>query len=124
MNELKTCPFCGSEAHIKEVVSSCERLYTVGCSDSGCMGFETLLLKPTKEEAATAWNHRAELTWHDFSDELPPAGKNVLCKGKNGAIYVGKPVTFKGKATRSVWVPRGDQYRSPKKWMVVDDDNR
>lgn len=64
MEKLKPCPFCGGEAHIKEVVSACETLYTVGCSDIECMGFETLLCKPTKEEAIVAWNRRAESTCH------------------------------------------------------------
>ena len=59
---LKPCPFCGGEAHIKEVVSACSVVYTVGCSDSECMGFETLLCKTTPEEAADAWNRRAEQT--------------------------------------------------------------
>ena len=62
-----------------------------------------------------------ERTWHDFSDELPPVGASVLCRGKNGALYVGKPVTLKGDVTREVWVPRGDQYRSPEKWMAVSE---
>lgn len=62
MSSLKLCPFCGGEAHVKEVVSACETLYTVGCSDSECMGYETWLLKPTKEEAIAAWNRRAERT--------------------------------------------------------------
>lgn len=67
----------------------------------------------------------AERTWHDFADELPPAKKPVLCKGRNGALYVGKPVTFAGgERTREVWVPRGDQYRKPEKWMEIDDDHR
>lgn len=35
-SDLLFCPFCGGEAHIKEVVSACEKRYTVGCSDSGC----------------------------------------------------------------------------------------
>lgn len=60
MSSLMPCPFCGGEAHIKEVVSARETLYTVGCSDSECMGYETWLLKPTKEEAMAAWNRRAE----------------------------------------------------------------
>lgn len=59
---LKPCPFCGGGAHIKEVVSSCETLYTVGCSDSECMGYETFLCKSTPEEAIEAWNRRAERT--------------------------------------------------------------
>ena len=64
MSGLRPCPFCGGDAHVKEVVSACEMLYTVGCSDSECMGHETWLLKPTKEEAIAAWNRRAERTCH------------------------------------------------------------
>lgn len=59
---MKPCPFCGGGAHIKEVVSGCEVLYTVGCSDGECMGYETLLCKSTPEEAIAAWNRRAERT--------------------------------------------------------------
>ena len=62
MSGLRPCPFCGGDAHVKEVVSACEMLYTVGCSDSECMGHETWLLKPTKEEAIAAWNLRSERT--------------------------------------------------------------
>lgn len=61
-SDLLFCPFCGGEAHIKEVVSACEKLYTVGCSNSECMGYETWLLKPTVDEAVAAWNRRAERT--------------------------------------------------------------
>ena len=63
-SDLLFCPFCGGDAHVKEVVSACETLYTVGCSDSECMGYETWLLKPTKDEAISAWNRRAERTCH------------------------------------------------------------
>ena len=59
---IRTCPFCGGGAHVKEFVSACSVVYTVGCSDSECMGFETLLCKPTPEEAVAAWNRRAERT--------------------------------------------------------------
>ena len=62
---LLPCPFCGGEAHIKEVVSACDKLYTVGCSDSECTGYETWLLKPTVDEAVAAWNRRSERTCRD-----------------------------------------------------------
>ena len=73
----------------------------------------------SEDAAVDLWNRRAERTWHDFSDELPPVGVSVLCRGKNGALYVGKPVTVNGNGTRKVWVPRGDQYRTPENWMEV-----
>lgn len=76
---MKPCPFCGGEAHIKEVVSSCETVYSVGCSDSECMGFETLLCKPTPEEAAAAWNRRAERTCRYVGDEI--SGGCSECRG-------------------------------------------
>lgn len=92
-------------------------IYAASCPYCGARGPMAL----SEDEAVEAWNRRHERTWHDFSDELPPVGVSVLCKGKNGALYVGKPVTFKGNGTRKVWVPRGDQYRTPEKWMEVEE---
>lgn len=66
---MKPCPFCGGGAHIKEISGVCEALCTVGCSDSECMGYETLLCKPTPEEAIAAWNRRAERTCSIVRDE-------------------------------------------------------
>ena len=74
-SDLLFCPFCGGEAHIKEVVSACSVVYTVGCPDSGCMGFETLLCKPTPEEAVAAWNRRSERTCRDECE----APQSFLC---------------------------------------------
>ena len=58
--------------------------------------------------------------WTSFDERLPERGAPVLCKGKNGAYYVGKPVTFDGERTDKVWVPRGAEYRSPAAWRPVD----
>lgn len=88
MEELKPCPFCGGGAHIKEVVSAYEMLYTVGCSDSECMGFETLYCRTTMDDAAEAWNRRADECDRDallaladelgnMSEELPPAFRDM-----------------------------------------------
>ena len=120
MQELKPCPCCGSsnglyvlqEDEYGEWSVFCDMCKTSLHNENHC---------ETRDDAVSAWNRRAERTWHDFSDELPPAGVSVLCRGKNGALYVGKPVTFKGNATRKVWVPRGDQYRTPEKWMEIEE---
>ena len=114
---LEPCPFCDCEAvHEFDNGEPIIHFY----HDDGCFlaGVETMYDCPSAEEA---WNRRAERAWHDFSDELPPVGVSVLCRGKNGALYVGKPVTLDGKGTHKVWVPRGDQYRSPEKWMAVSE---
>ena len=58
--------------------------------------------------------------WTSFDERPPEPGAPVLCKGKNGAYYVGKPVTFDGERTGKVWVPRGAEYRSPAAWRPVD----
>ena len=79
--DLLPCPFCGGEAHIKEVVSACEKLYTVGCSDSECMGYETWLLKSTVDEAVAAWNRRAERTCHYVYDREICAWRCSECGG-------------------------------------------
>lgn len=90
MEKLKPCPFCGGEAHIKEVVSCCDKLYTVGCSDSGCMGFETMCCRATMDDAAEAWNRRAERTcrleWRDNGDGYPPSVRCSACGGWLDAV--------------------------------------
>ena len=110
-SDLLFCPFCGGEAHIKEVVSACSVVYTVGCSDSECMGFETLLCKTTSEcmgfetllckttpeEAIAAWNRRAERTCRNAS--FDPQG--FRCSECGAEDYVD------GGAT--VWVDGGPQ---------------
>ena len=58
--------------------------------------------------------------WTSFDERPPEPGAPVLCKGKNGAYYVGKPVTYGGERTGKVWVPRGAEYRSPAAWRPVD----
>lgn len=121
MSALDPCPFCGCEAKLKEykpTVSGVAICTGCGARSPICRGDHT---GGWKKHAAEAWNRRAERTWHNFSDELPPAGASILCMGKSGALYVGKLVTIGGDRTRRVWVPRGDQYRTPEKWMVVDE---
>ena len=124
MSELLTCPFCGGEADVHYFAhddSEC----TVMCSNPNCRASVSARscgsMTTAYNRARKLWNRRAERTWHDFSDELPPVGASVLCRGRNGALYVGKPVTLKGNGTRKVWVPRGDQYRTPEKWMEIED---
>lgn len=58
--------------------------------------------------------------WTSFNERLPEPGAPVLCKGKNGAYYVGKPVTFGGERTAKVWVPHGNEYRSPAVWRPIE----
>lgn len=58
--------------------------------------------------------------WTSFDERLPEPGAPVLCKGRNGAYYVGRPVTFGGERTSRVWVPHGAEYRSPVAWRPVD----
>lgn len=117
--ELKPCPRCGATRGLYVLYDEHDMEWFVFCD--GCKTSLHNEYNDTREEAVRIWNRRAERTWHDFSDELPPAGVSVLCRGKNGALYVGKPVTFKGNGTRKVWVPRGDRYRTPEKWMEIED---
>lgn len=61
MDELRPCPFCGGEAHV--VGKPHEAVFCVGCGDDTCLGFSGLgWLYGTEEEAAAAWNRRAERT--------------------------------------------------------------
>lgn len=59
--ELKPCPFCGGEAQV--VRKPYEPKVCVGCGDDACLGFSGLgWLYETEEQAAAAWNRRAERT--------------------------------------------------------------
>ena len=58
--------------------------------------------------------------WTSFDDRLPDPDAPVLCKSKNGAVYVGKPVTTNGSSTNAVWVPRGGEYRAPAAWRPIE----
>ena len=61
MEDLKPCPFCGGEASV--VGKPHEAKFCVGCGDDTCLGFSGLgWLYDTEEDAASAWNHRAERT--------------------------------------------------------------
>ena len=61
MEELKPCPFCGGEAQI--VSKPYEPKFCVGCDDDTCLGFSGLgWLYDSGQEAAEAWNLRAERT--------------------------------------------------------------
>lgn len=120
---MRTCPFCGGKAHLSVDPEGTRDIngrlwaYTVVCERCAATSGLTF----SEKMAIDKWNRRAGHTWHDFSDELPPGGTSVLCKGKNGALYVGKPVMFvDGTRTREVWVPRGNQYRTPEKWMEIE----
>ena len=55
--ELKPCPFCGEEAIIKKTRDA----YSVCCIGSKCKVAAFTDWFATKEEAAAAWNRRAEI---------------------------------------------------------------
>ena len=68
--ELLPCPFCGCEAVIRidatRPTSYRDRL-RVGCDTVGCRGFyhAAWAYYETPEQAAEAWNTRAERTCHN-----------------------------------------------------------
>ena len=76
MDELKPCPFCGSEAHLYVVEYSC--VAAVGCVNCHISTLYYPLFEEGKKRAVAAWNTRAERTCHmeyneDWSgDELYP----------------------------------------------------
>lgn len=88
------------------------------------------IVSPHEDQARAAADRLADLIdpscdlgpsgWTSFDERLPELGTPVLCKGKNGAHYVGRPVTVNREYTCKVWVPRGGEYRSPAAWRPVD----
>lgn len=62
--ELKPCPFCGGEAHIAERITYGGKLYGACCYGTLCPGSEPFPWCLDYEDAADAWNRRAERTCH------------------------------------------------------------
>lgn len=56
MNELKPCPFCGKPGSLLHYPGDG---YLPECSDPACCGMVEIWFA-TEEEAAEAWNRRAE----------------------------------------------------------------
>lgn len=56
-DELKPCPFCGSEAHLEPISGDPDDLHAVCCC--GCGGYAW---GETKEHAIRTWNRRTELS--------------------------------------------------------------
>lgn len=56
MIDLKTCPFCGGEAHISyNTIFG----FVPWCENDGCMLNENTVGYKTEQEASSAWNKRA-----------------------------------------------------------------
>lgn len=74
MSGLKPCPFCGGEAHIAERLTYGGKLYGACCYGTLCPGSEPFPWCLDYEDAADAWNRRAERTcrmelrWTDGED--------------------------------------------------------
>ena len=64
MNELKPCPFCGSEAAISY---NTRYNWQVFCTNNNCFMNEALFAQVfhTEEEAEKAWNKRTIVTKYD-----------------------------------------------------------
>lgn len=64
MDEFKQCPFCGGEAEIMQ--TEARTFLYVFCGGCGASGD----YRDTAEEAAEAWNRRAERTCHFIPYEV------------------------------------------------------
>ena len=81
-SELKTCPFCGGEAEIGELLNTQDETYCVMCKECGCFTpFEE------GELPAKLWNAREKLA---FLDEDSGLLSCPLCGGKASVETVGK----------------------------------
>lgn len=85
--ELKPCPFCGGEARI--VQASGRMLFCVVCDDCDASGGHYF----TEEDAATAWNDRAERTCHlvETDHEYEASYRCTECKRVVWADFKGNP---------------------------------
>lgn len=112
--------------------TACEIASCVGivCCNSECHGSDetpecTMALAHRLADLIEPSDRRRVDEWRDFATDPPSEKRPVLCKSANGKVYVGNPCFFANDTfTGEVWVPRGDRYRKPAKWMEIDDDYR
>ena len=57
MEELKKCPFCGGEAHVR-YIAVMESPYYPECMDEHCIAGDTGIGFKSEKEAIKAWNRR------------------------------------------------------------------
>lgn len=76
MSELKPCPFCGGEAVIEPIIAIDKRFYSK-CRRCGCA---IPNLVPTEQEAAEAWNARAEKMCYVLDYRAIPDEGSILCR--------------------------------------------
>ena len=93
-NELKPCPFCGSEAKLFTARGKCNQIVRcVACNVSP--GY-----RQTKKEAIEAWNRRAESTCRDCiiaaipNGETPNGQALVLERTCEDQLYGRDPCVF------------------------------
>lgn len=108
MDDLKSCPFCGGGAHIREIRSCDMVLYSVSCDRVGCYGFELTACFPSPEEAAEEWNRRAERTCRPVVADDGAGAWGVYCSecGYRFAGPHGKREVPEHMATRRDIMPR------------------
>ena len=74
--KLLICPFCGGEAELRRsfAFGDDDAQYTAECKTEGCAAYEGTSFFATEDEAAKAWNTRAERTCHRvpnmYADEV------------------------------------------------------
>lgn len=120
--ELKPCPFCGSQAGIYAHVYGMDDVkYSAECSMCWC---HTDWIYRKEDDAVAAWNRRAG-GWKLFTDELPPEEEEVWItyryvqfysrsKTKSIDYYTTSAVLYKDKWTGEweMWDEEGRVYKS------------
>lgn len=103
MTELKTCPFCGGKAELKQdmryprsgkYAGMSVKAYEVICPNSDCIIYNAdNKYFFTREEAAEAWNRRSP-DWISVKDRLPDTDTMVIV-----AIYGSDMITIQESET-------------------------
>ena len=101
-DDLKLCPFCGGEAHLRDDVSH-SRAYFIGCNVEDCFG--EIHWEQSRDKAIAAWNRRATPTVQEAAKVLLDALNTS--DGFRAAVNAAMPL-LRDDIDQSAWNTAGE----------------
>ena len=99
--EIKSCPFCGREGHLKEGKAM---VWVVVCSGGIKCPVQPIAHSDLNSDAVTRWNKRPD-NWISIKERLPKVEQIVLWWNSDvGMVEFGSSYSFNGENVTH-WMP-------------------